>query len=114
MSASAASAVTVIPLDGRGIGVRCRGVTTRKYVETRVPVSPDGLAARLPVDPIEFADLRSRHDHALSAQERALQRLAAAVAAEAAARRDHAVTGHVRPSALAHDVADRPRRARSS
>src|SRR5262245_55611844 len=111
MSASAASAFTVNPLDGRGIGIRCRGVTTRKYVEMRVPGSPGCCTARLPVHSVEFPDLRSGHDDALRRQERTLQPPASAVAAEAAAGRDHAMTGHVRPPALAHDVANGARRA---
>ena len=47
----------------------------------------------------------------LGAKKRALQLEISAITAEFSGGRDHAVTRNVRPSAVAHDIADRPRGA---
>ena len=72
------------------------------------------LPARLPADAVEIAHPRAADGDAFSDEQRALQRLAAAVAAEAATGGDHAVAGHIAPAAALHDVANGARRARSA
>src|SRR4030095_14092887 len=89
-SAGATAWLTVDWLDGKGIGGRClAGVTSGRYGKTLTRSSP------LEPDPAEVADPGAGHDDPFGDQERPLERLAAAAAADAAAGRDHAVARYV-------------------
>src|SRR5690242_13056268 len=68
----------------------------------------------LPADSVEVADFSAGEDDAFRGEERALHRFTSAVTAEPAAGGNHAVAGDVRPTALAHDVADRAGGARAA
>src|ERR1700681_3147354 len=59
-----------------------------------------------PADPVELAHARAGDHDAFRGQQRALHDLVPAVAAQTAARGDHAMTRHITPAAAAHDVAD--------
>src|SRR5262245_43618047 len=66
----------------------------------------------LPPDPVELAHAGARHDHALRDEQRSLEHLAAAVAAEPSPGGYHAVARHIGTAAALHDVADGARGAR--
>ncbi len=62
----------------------------------------------------EIADRRSRDLQSLGAKERTFQFEVAPITAEFARSGDDTMTRHIRSAAVAHDVAHRTRRARSS
>lgn len=62
----------------------------------------------------EIPDGRGPDDKPFGAQKTALQLEVAAVASKPAGRRHHPMTRHISLPAVAHDVADRPSRARTS